>query len=157
MNRQGRSIGMIVAVFALTGVGLACIGYVATDWATTLFLVNAQGETATRLGPVFVALVAFLTAVLAFVVGPVLAAVLGVLFGSEHRHPLRAATSTGAGAFIGYLISGLLVVAGVLLGVGAGASAPFGIGGYLLQLFITAIPTAAVGAVAGVLGVRLAE
>lgn len=157
MNRQGRSIGMIVAVFALAGVGLASIGYVATDWATTLFLVNAQGETATRLGPVFVALVVFLTAVLAFAVGPVLAAVLGVLFGSEHRHSSQAAISTGAGAFIGYLVSGLLAIAGILLGIGAGGSAPFGIGGYLLQLFITAIPTAVVGAVAGVLGVRLAE
>lgn len=156
MSRQGRAIGMITAVFAVTGLGLAAIGFVATDWATTIFLVNAQGETATRFGPVFLALVVFLTTITGFVVGPVLAAVLGVLFGSEHRDSTRAATATGVGTFLGYLVMGFLAFSGIILGVGAGASAPFGIGSFLLKLVVTAIPTTVVGILGGVLGVRLA-
>lgn len=157
MNRQGRAIGTMAAVFALTGLGLAGAGFVATDWATTLFLVNAQGETATRFGPVFVALVAFMTAVLTFFVGPVLAAVLGVLLGSKQRDPMQAATATGGGALVGFLLMGVFVVPGVLLGIGAGAAAPYGFGGFVVRLAFAAIPTMLVGAVAGVVGVSLAD
>lgn len=157
MSRQGRAVAAITAVFGLTGLGVGVLAYVATDWATTLFLVRAQGETAVRFGPVFVALVSFLVATLALLAGPVLAAVLGILFGSKHRDVTTAATTTGAGSLVGFLVMGLLVLPGVLLGVGAGASAPFGVGGYVVRLAIGAVPTAVVGAVAGAIGVRLAD
>lgn len=157
MNRQGRAIGLMVAVFGLTGLGLGGVAYVAADWATTIFLLNAQGETAVRLGPVFVALVAFMVAVLAMFVGPLLAVILGVLFGSKQRDPTQAAISTGGGAFFGFLVMGVFVLPGILLGIGAGGSAPFGSSGYLVRLAVASVPTALVGAVAGALGVVVAD
>lgn len=155
MNRQGRAVGLIVAVFGLTGLALGVLAYVTTDWATTLFLVNARGETARQFGPVFVALVSFLVVTLALFVGPVLAAILGILFGSKHRDAVAAATTTGAGSLGGFLLMALLVLPGVLLG--AGASVPFGIVGFLFRSVVAAIPTTVVGAAAGVLGVLLAD
>ena len=157
MSRHGRTIGMIVAVFAVTGVGLGALGFLATNWATTLFLVNAQGETAVQFGPVFVALAAFFGVVLAFFVGPVLAAVLGMLMGSKQRDPAQASIATGAGALVGFLVLGLLVAPGLLLGIGAESSAPFGLGGFVVRLGIASIPTALVGATAGALGVVAAD
>lgn len=157
MSSLGRAVGVITAVFAVTGIGLGATGYVATNWATTIFLVNAQGETAVRLGPVFVALVSFIVAVLGFFVGSVLAAVLGVLVGSQFRVPTRAALATGLGGFVGAIVLGLLVLPGVYLGIGAGSSTPFGVTAYLLRLVGAAIPAALVGALAGVIGVTLGD
>jgi len=155
MNRQGRTVGLIVAVFGLTGLALGVLAYVTTDWATTLFLVTARGETARQFGPVFVALVAFLVVTLALFVGPVLAAILGILFGSKHRETVPAATTTGAGSFAGFLLLALLVLPGVLLG--AGTNVPFGIVGFLLRAVVAAIPTTLVGVATGVLGVVLVD
>lgn len=157
MNRYGRTIGMIVAVFVVTGLGLGALGFLATNWATTIFLVHAQGETAVRFGPVFVALSAFLGVVLALFAGPVLATVLGVLMGSKLRDPAQAALATGAGSLVGFLLLGILLVPGILLGIGSGASAPFDIGGFFLRLGIGSIPTGVVGAIGGVLGVMAAD
>lgn len=148
---------MFVVVFALVGVGLAVVGFAATNWATTLFLLGAQGETAARFGPVFVALLAFVLAVVVFVTGPVLAVLLGILFGSRLRTTGPAAGVTAAGSFLGVLAMGALALPGVLAGVGGGASAPFGLPALGLHLLLTAVTSAAVGGLAGAVGVRLAD
>lgn len=77
--------------------------------------------------------------------------------GSKQRDPAQAAVATGAGSLVGFFVLGVLVVPGILLGIGAGSSAPFGVGGFLLRLGIGSIPTALVGAIGGVLGVMAAD
>lgn len=152
MSTRARSIGFIAAVFAVVGVGVGAVGYVGADWATGIFYLQASGDTAAQFGPIFVALVAFQIALLAFVLGPLLAGVLGVLVGSQQHVRREAVTTTAGGAFVGFVLLGVIAVPVASAGIGGGVESPFSVGGFAVRLVAAAIPTTVVGALAGVVG-----
>jgi hypothetical protein len=149
MNANG--VGLTVAAFAVVGVGVGLVAAVGTGWAETALATAATGETA-RFGPVFVAQ-SYLAATAAALVGaPVLAGVLGVLFGSRAYDAREAAVTSGVGGGVGALIYGLVVVVLVVASQGEAATQAHGIVDALGPVLTTTVAAAVVGAATGALG-----
>jgi len=149
MNANG--VGLTAAVFAVAGVGVGLVAAVGTGWAEAALATAATGETA-RFGPVFVAQ-SYLAATAAALVGaPLLAGVLGVLFGSRAYDVQGAAATSGIGGGIGALIYGIVVVVLVVASQGEAATQAHGIADALGPTLTTAVVSAVVGAAAGALG-----
>ena len=149
MNAKG--IGLTAAVFAVVGVGVGLVAAVGTGWAETALATAATGETA-RFAPVFVAQ-SYLVATAAALVGaPVLAGVLGVLFGSRAYDVQEAAATSGVGGGLGALIYGLVVAVLIVASQGEAATQAHGIADAFGPLLTTAVVAAVVGAATGALG-----
>ena len=148
---NGKGIGLTAAVFAVVGVGVGLVAAVGTGWAETALATAATGETA-RFAPVFVAQ-SYLVATAAALVGaPVLAGVLGVLFGSRAYDVQEAAATSGAGGGLGALIYGLVVAVLIVASQGEAATQAHGIADAFGPLLTTAVVAAVVGAATGALG-----
>lgn len=146
-------LALVVGVFAAVGVGLALTAYVSMGWARVQFVTDAAGTSPETFGPVFVAAVAVQTTVTAFLVGPVLAGLLGFLVGSRYTVGSTAAVVTGGGSLLGFYVLALCAVGGVVAGLsGAGTEQVYGVGQVLGTLLVAGVPTLVVGAAGGVLG-----
>ncbi|WP_435075584.1 hypothetical protein [Halorubrum sp. HHNYT27] len=149
MNANG--VGLTTAVFAVVGVGVGLVAAVGTGWAETALATAATGETA-RFGPVFVAQSYLAATATALVGAPLLAGVLGVLFGSRAYDAQEAAATAGVGGGVGALLYGIVVVVLVVASQGDAATQAHGIGDALAPILTTAVIAAVVGAAAGALG-----
>jgi len=149
MNANG--VGLTAAVFAVVGVGVGLVAAVGTGWAETALATAATGETA-RFGPVFVAQSYLAVTATALVGAPLLAGVLGVLFGSRAYGVQEAAATSGIGGGIGALVYGLVVVVLVVASQGEAATQAHGIADAFGPLLTTAVVAAVVGAATGALG-----
>lgn len=148
---NAKEIGLTAAVFAVVGVGVGLVAAVGTGWAETALATAATGETV-RFAPVFVAQ-SYLVATAAALVGaPVLAGVLGVLFGSRAYDVQEAAATSGVGGGLGALIYGLVVAVLIVASQGEAAAQAHGIADAFGPLLTTAVVAAVVGAATGALG-----
>jgi hypothetical protein len=150
----GRQTGLIVATFALVGVALAVVGFVAGDWARTQFVTAATGATPETFGPVFLALSVFQTTVTVLIVGPVLAATLGLLSGSRFAAPSAAAGVAGGGALVGFFCMAGLALLGLATLSGPGTEQLYALPTTVGPLLAVGATTTAVGGAAGALGSR---
>jgi hypothetical protein len=155
-----RHLGLVVLLFAVVGVGLGLTGYVGIGWLQHRFAAGAEGGFARNMAGLFASVVFLQSALVATLVGPVVAAVAGVGVGRSLRQSTAAVLCGGFGAFLGFFV--LTTVAVFLMatalpasGGGTGGGSPAGAGQVLGQLWLAAVPTAFVGAVAGVVGTRL--
>jgi hypothetical protein len=148
----GRQVGLIVGTFAAVGVALGMVGYATADWARTQFIAEASGASPGEFGPVFVALSTFQTTVTMFVVGPVVAASLGLLSGSRFVDPRRAGGVATVGSLAGFLLMTGLGIVGVGLVSGSGTGQIYTPGAAVGPLLLSAVATGATGGVAGVAG-----
>lgn len=156
MSRVEDALAGIVVVFAAIGLGLGLTGYNTMAWAQSQFLTAAGGGTAQQFGPIFVALVYFQGAAVAFFLGPVVAALLGLLFGTRMRDPRMAAVVTAGGSLVGFLVMAFLTVAVSSLALsGEGATHTFGLLQALVPLLLASIPTAIAGGITGYVGPHL--
>ena len=149
-----RQAGLIVAVFALVGVALGVVGFVAGDWARTQFVTAAAGSAPETFGPVFLALSVFQTTVTLLVVGPVLAAVLGLLSGSRFADGSAAAGVAGGGSLVGFFCMAGLGLLGLAALSGPGTGQLYALPAAVGPLFVAGAVTTGVGSVAGALGSR---
>ena len=149
-----RQAGLIVATFALVGVALGVLGFVAGDWARTQFVTAASGATPETFGPVFLALSIFQTTVTVLFVGPVLAAVLGLLSGSRFADPSAAAGVAAGGALVGFFCMAGLGLLGLSALSGPGTAQVYSLRAALGPLLLSGAVTTATGAGAGALGSR---
>jgi hypothetical protein len=152
MTSTSRTAALLVGVFAVVGLALGIVGYVAVSWAQTRFVAAAAGNAPGEFGPVFVGLVFFQTVVTDLALGTVLAALLGTLAGSRFRDPRRAAATTGAGTGVGCL---LLAGLGVGLTGLAGVDQAVGLGPALGPIAATALVGGGAGAAGGVVGATM--
>lgn len=156
MSREADAVSGIVAVFAAIGLGMGLTGFAGMGWAQSQFLVAAGGETARQFGPVFVALVYFQNANTAFFVGPVVAVLAGVLFGSRLRSGPTAAAVAAGSSLLGFYVMAFLTVLVMALALGGpGGSQAFGLGQAVGPILTAGVPTAVVGGVAGYLGATM--
>lgn len=153
MARATDNLAGIVAVFGTVGLGLGLTGYNTMAWAQSQFLTAAGGETAQQFGPIFVALVYFQGANVAFFLGPVVATLAGLLFGTRMRDRRTAAAVAGAGSLAGFYVMALVTILLSSLALsGPGASQSFGLLQALVPVLLAGIPTAIAGAIAGYVG-----
>ena len=148
---DAKGAGLTAAVFAVVGVGVGLVAAVGTGWAETALATAATGETA-RFGPVFVAQSYLAVTATALIGAPLVAGVLGVLFGSRAYDAREAAATSGVGGGVGALIYGFVVVALVVVSQGEAATQAHGVGDALGPLLTTAVVAAVVGAATGALG-----
>jgi len=149
-----RQAGLIVGVFALVGVALGVVGFVAGDWARTQFVTAAGGSALETFGPVFLALSVFQTTVTILVTGPVLAAVLGLLSGSRFTDPSAAAGVAAGGALVGFFCMAGVGLLGLSALSGPGTAQIYALRTALGPLLLVGAVTTAVGGGAGALGSR---
>lgn len=155
MASAGRVFGLVVAVFAVLGVGLGASGYLAVDWARTQFLVAAGGTTPSRFGPVFVALVAFQTTVSAVLVGTAVAGLVGAMAGSRFPEARTAGLVAGGGSLVGFYVMAALAVLFVTSVGGPGTDQIYAPAQALMSLLLAGGPAAVAGGAGGVLGASL--
>ncbi len=148
---RGAEIGFVVALFMTVGVGVGIVGIATTSWAETAFATGAGGD-AERFGPIFVAQLYLAVTAAALLAAPLLAGVLGVLVGSRSYDVREAATTCGIGSGVGALAYGGLVVAFVVGSQGTAADQAYAALDALGPVLATAVGSAIVGGVAGVLG-----
>lgn len=149
-----RQAGLIVGVFALVGVALGVVGFVAGDWARTQFVTAATGSTPETFGPVFLALSVLQTTVTLLFVGPVLAVVLGLLSGSRFVDPSAAAGVAAGGALVGFFCMAGLGFLGLSVLSGPGTGQIYSFRAALGPLLLTGAVTTVAGGAAGALGSR---
>ncbi len=149
-----KRVGAIAATFVAVGMGVGAVGSVATGWAEAAFAIEAGGDAA-RFGPVFVAQLYLSVTAAALVAAPVLAGVVGVLFGSRSYDHAEAAGTCGVGTAVGAFGYGSVIVAIVVASQGAAAEQAYGLLEATRPILVTAIVSGGVGAATGVLGVRL--
>lgn len=155
MAATGRVVGLIVGVFAVLGVALGVSGYLAMEWATEQFLVAAEGPTAERFGPVFVALIAFQTTVSQFLVGTAVAGVVGAMAGSRFAVPRTAGLVAATGSMTGFYLMGAIAVVVLSLVGGPGTEQVYGLGQALGPLALGGVPAGVAGGAGGVIGSTL--
>lgn len=155
MAREVDTLAGIIAVFGTVGLGTGLTGYNTMAWAQSQFL-TAAGGSAREFGPIFVALVYFQGANVAFFLGPVVATLAGLLFGTRMRDRRTAAAVAGGGALVGFYLMALLTVLLSSLALSAqGASQSFGLLQALVPIVLAGIPTAIAGTIAGYVGPML--
>lgn len=150
MTRAAEAVGWIVAVFAALGVALGLAGYVSVSFGYEVFVVGAQGETAQRFGPLFLAVVFFQTVSVVFFVGVVTALAVGLSFGSRFHDWTVAVAVAGVGGIVGFYLMAMLAFG--LTSVGMPTARGFGLGDLLVPLILAGVPSGLVGAVGGYLG-----
>jgi hypothetical protein len=149
-----RQAGLIVGTFALVGVALGVVGLVAGDWARTQFVTAAAGSTPETFGPVFLALSVFQTTVTFLLLGPVLAAVLGLLSGSRFVDGSAAAGVAGGGALVGFFCMVGFGLLGLAALSGRGTGQLYSLRTAVGPLLVAGAITTAIGGIAGTLGSR---
>ncbi|MDG5778532.1 hypothetical protein VB773_01295 [Haloarculaceae archaeon H-GB2-1] len=151
--------GWTLAVFAVVGIGLGLTGYVTTDFALGAFAADGSA-TAQTVGQLFAAIVAFLSLIIVFFLGPLVAMVTGLIAGSVVWEPTEAVIAGGLGSFVGFYIMLFLSVPLLFValdasgGSGTSSSAALQLdpGSLLAPVAIAGLPTGLVGAVTAVIG-----
>lgn len=141
-----------VGTFAATGLAFGLFGLLSMQWAQTQFITAARGETIETFGPVLLAVVYFQTAVMFFLVGPVLAGLTGALIGSRFPSPSKAALAGGGSSFAGFLVF-LVLSLGITSQVsGPGTGQLFTLGAALVPALVATVLTSLAGGGGGALG-----
>lgn len=152
-----KTVGLIIAVFAIVGVGLGLTGYLSLSWMQGTFTSSGQGEFANAIGQMFVAVIMLQSVILTFFTGPTVATITGLVGGAVTSSRKRAAAINGAGTFVGFYVMVVIAVFVMTQAYSSGGSSgssesTFQMGRALGTALQAGIPTAAVGVVAGYLG-----
>lgn len=157
-SKAVKYIGLVVGVFAITGIGLGTTGFMSLSATRSIFINPNQGEFARSLGEMFVGLLFIQSIIITLFIGPVISAVSGLFTGISLKHRRDAILAGGAGSFIGFYIMIFLAVFIMAMGFSSGSgSSGGGSGQFEATQFLgtaakAAIPATISGAVGGYLG-----
>lgn len=154
-----RYVALVVAAFAVVGVGMGLTGYWGMSWLEGQLVGSSQSEMANAFGQMFVALVFVQSAFIALFTGPTVATLAGLTTGTSLRDGRQAAFVGGAGAFVGFFVMVVLAIgimaAGFSTGSGGdGGQSTIDAGEILGEMWKAGVPTALAGALAGYVGTR---
>ncbi|MFC7166209.1 hypothetical protein [Halospeciosus flavus] len=147
-----RTAGLVVAVFAVVGVGLGLTGLVGLSWVK-----SRVGGGAFGMGQVVTTLAFLQSAVVTLLIGPTVGGIVGAILGRDATPggARDGAFAAGVGSFFGfYVLAGLaLFLMSLALGGGDGGGGA-NLGDLVVPVVQAGVPTALVGAGAALLGSR---
>jgi len=144
-------IGLMAVIFAIFGIALGILAFVAGSWAQTQLIADAGGHAA-DFGPVFVSVSFLQTAIILFFMGPLVAAVVGGLIGGTAPDPKGGLVIGGVGSLVGFYLMSVIALLFLVLSKGQGTDQALTFGQALRPMLIAGIPTAIIGAVISALG-----
>lgn len=153
MNKIVQSVGFMTAVFAVFGIALGVLSFISGSWAQSQLITEAGG--ATEFGPVFIAITYLQTAIVIFLLGPVIAALTASVFGSQFGRPKLALVTGGTASLVGFYLMSVIALAFLVLSKGADAHQAFSFTQALLPMLAAGIPTAIMGSVLSALSSAL--
>lgn len=154
-NRRVSTAVATVAVFLLIGLTVGVAGAISMVWAQGQFLAPGADQRTQVLGQLFVSVIHFQSTVVLFLLGPVLAAVLGLGLGSRIGSSTTAGLVSGGSALLGFYL--MTVVAILLMGLAlspAGSRQTYSLGQAVGPVVVAGIAAGAAGGIAGALGSR---
>lgn len=155
-----KNIALVVALFAVVGVGLGLTGYISIDAANQQFVDNAEGEFMQGIGQLFVGVLVFQSGIMTFFLGSVVASVGAVSIASVTESRMESVITNGAASFVGFYVMVVLTLVIMLAafssgdGSGGGTTSDGGqsigdFGRFAKPLVIAGLPTTLVGLVSG--------
>lgn len=147
MDSRARTVGKVVAIFVILGVGLGTAGFIVLDQ----FAPSGDGVGAALVQGLLV----LQAVVFIYLLGPAMGVVSGLYTGRQESDPVDSATTGGAAAFAGFYLMFLLAFLVMSLAFpetsGDGGSGSTDLGNNLVQMVLVGIPTGGVGALTGYL------
>jgi len=153
MNKIVQSVGFMTAVFAVFGIALGVLSFISGSWAQSQLITDAGGVT--EFGPVFIAVAYLQTAVVLFLLGPVIAALTAGIFGRQLTSPKLALVTGGIASLVGFYIMSVIALTFLVLSKGADAQQAFSFTQALLPMLAAGIPTAIMGSLISALSSAL--
>lgn len=151
-NSQLKNVGVVVVVFAVVGAGIGLTGYFGVSGLGSVMQTGGQGGGG--FGQLFVALFGFVAVLIAFLLGPVVAAIAGLLAGLAFRERQAGAVVGGAGSFVGFYVMAVVAIGAISAAFpGASGGVSLDVGDQLTTILKAGVPSGVVGAVSGVVGV----
>lgn len=138
-----QQFGVMTAVFAVFGIALGFLAFISGSWAQSQLITDAGG--ATEFGPVFIAVAYLQTAIVIFLLGPVIAALVAGLLGSMFSNTKLAFVTGGVGTLVGFYLMSVIALAILVLSKGTEAQQAFSFTQALFPMLLAGIPTAIMG------------
>lgn len=143
MKKIVQLTGVITIVFAIFGIALGLLAFISGSWAQSQLVTDAGG--ATEFGPVFIAVAYLQIAVVIFLLGPVIAALMAGLIGSNLPGPKLSLLIGGVSSLVGFYLMCSIALAILVLSKGSAAQQAFSFTQALRPMLMAGIPTAIMG------------
>jgi len=146
-------VGIITGIFSVFGIAIGLLAFVSGSWAQSQLIGGAGG--ATEFGPIFVAVAYLQTAIVIFMLGPVIAALVAGLIGSVLPNPKIALLTGGVASLFGFYIMCVIAIGMLVISKGTEAQQAFSFTQALVPMLIAGIPTAIMGSLISALSSAL--
>jgi len=143
MKKILQAIGFTTMVFAVFGIALGLLGYISGSWAQSQLITDAGG--AAEFGPVFVAVAYLQTAVVIFLLGPVVAGLAASILGALLSTPKAGFVAGGTASLVGFYVMSIVALGILVLSKGPDAQQAFSFTQALGPMLLAGIPTAIIG------------
>ena len=143
MKKIVQLTGIMTLVFAVFGIALGLLAFISGSWAQSQLITEAGG--AVEFGPVFIAVAYLQTAVVIFLLGPVIAALTAGLLGAQLPGPKLSLLIGGVSSLFGFYIMSSIALLILVLSKGAEAEQAFSFTQALFPMIMAGIPTAIMG------------
>jgi len=143
MKKIVQLTGIMTLVFAVFGIALGLLAFISGSWAQSQLITEAGG--AVEFGPVFIAVAYLQTAVVIFLLGPVIAALTAGLLGAQLPGPKLSLVIGGVSSLFGFYIMSSIALLILVLSKGAEAEQAFSFTQALFPMVMAGIPTAIMG------------
>ena len=143
MKKIVQLTGIMTLVFAVFGIALGLLAFISGSWAQSQLITEAGG--AVEFGPVFIAVAYLQTAVVIFLLGPVIAALTAGLLGAQLPGPKLSLLIGGVSSLFGFYIMSSIALLILVLSKGAEAEQAFSFTQALFPMVMAGIPTAIMG------------
>jgi len=156
-QRVGFHTALVVGTMTIIGVGLGLTGFLLMGMVQDMFATSS--DSGTSLAQTFVALVFLQSALTTFLIGPVVASIVGFASSLRHEAAQKSAIIGGLGSFIGFypmIIISIVIMAFALSGGSGGGDggSSFDLLNNVTTIVLAGLPTGLVGAASGFLGTR---
>ena len=143
----------MTGMFAVFGIALGLLAFVSGSWAQSQLISGAGG--ATEFGPIFVAVAYLQTAIVIFMLGPVIAALVAGLIGSVLPNPKIALLTGGVATLFGFYIMSVIAIGMLVISKGTEAQQALSFTQALVPMVMAGIPTAIMGSLISALSSAL--
>lgn len=153
MKKILQPVGIMTAIFAVFGIALGLLAFVSGSWAQSQLISGAGG--ATEFGPIFVAVAYLQTAIVIFMFGPVIAALVSGIIGSVLPNPKIALLTGGVASLFGFYIMSVIAIGMLVISKGTEAQQALSFTQALVPMLMAGIPTAIMGSLISALSSAL--
>jgi len=153
MKKILQPVGIMTGMFAVFGIALGLLAFVSGSWAQSQLISGAGG--ATEFGPIFVAVAYLQTAIVIFMLGPVIAALVAGLIGSVLPNPKIALLTGGVATLFGFYIMSVIAIGMLVISKGTEAQQALSFTQALVPMVMAGIPTAIMGSLISALSSAL--